>query len=301
MTAGNFKPWMASASRSQVAVLSSSCEWARRSGPPCLELFGRKKGDIGISYLRISLGSSDINDHPFTYDDPPSGETDPDLAKFSLGPDQTSVVPVLRQVLAINPSIPILATPSSAPAWMKTNDKLKGGSLRKEDYEVYARYFLKYVRTMKANGIPIAAVTPQNEPLNPDNTPSLVMQASEEDQFIRQSLGPTFRQAGVPTKIFIYDHNCDRPDYPLAILADPQARQFIDGSAFHLYAGDITALTKVHDAWPDKDLYFTGQMVVDDPDHPQQRKARLIHSLIRKTLSPKRHGRMVYVRVNPPG
>lgn len=244
------------------------------------ELFGRKKGDIGISYLRISLGSSDMNDHAFTYDDLPSGETDPDLAKFSLGPDQTSVVPILRQILAINPSIPILATPWSAPAWMKTNNNLKGGSLRQEDYEVYARYFLKYIRTMKANAIPIAAVAPQNEPLNPDNTPSLVMQASEEDQFIRESLGPTFRQAGVPTKIFIYDHNCDRPDYPLAILADPQARQFVDGSAFHLYAGEITALTKVHDAWPDKNVYFTEQMVVDDPDHPQLNVASPVKDLV---------------------
>ncbi len=230
------------------------------------ELFGRGTGDIGISYLRVSLGSSDMNDHPFTYDDLPPGETDPDLAKFSLGPDQTSVVPVLQQILAINPSIPILATPWSAPAWMKTNGELKGGNLKPEYYDLYARYFLKYVQTMEASGIHIAAVTPQNEPLNPDNTPSLVMQASEEDQFIRQSLGPIFREAGVSTKIIVYDHNCDRPDYPLAILADPQARQYVDGSAFHLYAGDITALTKVHDAWPDKNIYFTEQMVVDDPN-----------------------------------
>jgi glucosylceramidase len=234
------------------------------------ELFGRDSDDIGISYIRISLGSSDMNDHPFTYDDLPDGETDPDLTKFSLGPDATTVVPVLQQILAINPSIPILATPWSAPAWMKTNGKLKGGSLKPEYYDLYARYFLEYVQTMKASGIPIAAVTPQNEPLNPDNTPSLVMQADEEDQFIRQSLGPVFRQAGLATKIIIYDHNCDRPDYPLTILADPQARQYVDGSAFHLYGGEITALTKVHDAFPDKNIYFTEQMVVDDSDHPEK-------------------------------
>jgi glucosylceramidase len=244
------------------------------------ELFGRGTGDIGISYLRVSLGSSDMNDHPFTYDDLPPGETDADLAKFSLGPDQTSVVPVLQQILAINPSIPILATPWSAPAWMKTNGKLKGGSLRPEDYDIYARYFLKSVQTMRASGIPIAAVAPQNEPLNPDNTPSLVMQASEEDQFIRQSLGPVFRQAGLATKIFIYDHNCDRPDYPLTILADPQARQLVDGSAFHLYAGDIKALTKVHDAWPDKNIYFTEQMVIDDRHNPQLEIASPVKDLV---------------------
>jgi glucosylceramidase len=244
------------------------------------ELFGRGSGDIGISYLRISLGSSDMNDHPFTYDDLASGETDVDLKKFSLGPDQTSVVPVLREILAIQPSIRIVATPWSAPAWMKTNDGLKGGSLKPEYYDVYARYFVEYIQTMKVNGIDIAAITPQNEPLNPDNTPSMVMQASEEDQFIKQSLGPSFRRAGLQTKIIIYDHNCDRPDYPLTILADPEARQYVDGSAFHLYAGEITALGKVHDAYPDKNIYFTEQMVVDTPGVPHLEIASPVKDLV---------------------
>lgn len=229
------------------------------------ELFGRGRNGIGISYLRISLGSSDMNDHPFTYDDLPAGETDPDLKQFSLGPDQSSVVPVLKQILAINPSLPILATPWSAPAWMKSNGKLKGGSLKPEYCDVYARYFVRYIQTMKANGIEIAAITPQNEPLNPDNTPSLVMQADQEAAFIQQSLGPAFRRAGIRTKIIVYDHNCDRPDYPLTILADSAAQQYVDGSAFHLYAGEITALTQVHDAYPKKNIYFTEQMVVDRP------------------------------------
>lgn len=229
------------------------------------ELFGRGRNGIGISYLRISLGSSDMNDHPFTYDDLSAGETDPDLKEFSLGPDQSSVVPVLKEILAIDPSLPILATPWSAPAWMKSNGKLKGGSLKTEFYGVYARYFVRYIQTMKANGIEIAAITPQNEPLNPDNTPSLVMQADQEAAFIQQSLGPAFRRAGIRTKIIVYDHNCDRPDYPLTILADSAAQQYVDGSAFHLYAGEITALTQVHDAYPKKNIYFTEQMVVDRP------------------------------------
>jgi len=244
------------------------------------EMFGRGPADIGLSYIRISLGSSDMNDHPFTYDDLPPGDTDTDLQHFSLGPDQTSVVPVLKEILAINPSIPILATPWSAPAWMKTNDQLKGGSLKPEYYDLYARYFVRYIRTMKDNGIGIAAITPQNEPLNPDNTPSMVMQANEEDQFIRQSLGPDFRSAGLRTKIIVYDHNCDRPDYPLTILADPEARQYVDGSAFHLYAGDITALTKVHDAYPNKNIYFTEQMVVDTPDDPHLDIAQPVADLV---------------------
>jgi glucosylceramidase len=233
------------------------------------ELFGTGDQDIGVSYLRVSIGSSDMNDHAFTYDDLAPGQTDIALKNFDLGPDMTSVVRVLKEILAIDPSIKILGSPWSAPAWMKTNDDLKGGSLKPRYYDVYAQYFVKYIRSMKAEGIDIDAITPQNEPLNPDNTPSMVMQAKEEAQFIEQSLGPAFRRAGIKTKIIVYDHNCDRPDYPLTILADPDARQYVDGSGFHLYGGEITALTKVHDAYPDKNVYFTEQMVVDKPGDPK--------------------------------
>lgn len=232
------------------------------------ELFGAGTHDIGVSYLRVSIGSSDMNDHAFTYDDLPAGQTDPGLKHFSLGPDSTTVVPVLKEILAIDPSIKILGSPWSAPAWMKTNDNLKGGSLKPEYYGVYARYFVKYIEAMRAAGITIDAITPQNEPLNAGNTPSMVMQAKEEAQFIAGSLGPAFRKAGIRTKIIIYDHNCDRPDYPLTILADPAASQYVDGSGFHLYEGEINALTKVHDAYPKKNIYFTEQMVVDKPGDP---------------------------------
>jgi glucosylceramidase len=124
---------------------------------------------------------------------------------------------------------------------------------------VYADYFVKYIQEMKANGITIDAITPQNEPLHPGNNPSMLMVASQEADFIRDHLGPAFRKAGLNTKIIIYDHNCDRPDYPLAILNDAGARQYVDGSAFHLYGGDISALTQVHNAYPGKNLYFTEQ------------------------------------------
>jgi glucosylceramidase len=233
------------------------------------ELFGTGDQDIGVSYLRVSIGSSDMNDHAFTYDDLAPGQIDVGLKNFDLGPDKTSVVPVLKEILAIDPSIKILGSPWSAPAWMKTNDDLKGGSLKPEYYDTYAQYFVKYIRAMKAEGIDIDAITPQNEPLNPNNTPSMVMQAKEEALFIEQSLGPALRRAGIKTKIIVYDHNCDRPDYPLTILADSDARQYVDGSGFHLYGGEITALTKVHDAYPDKNIYFTEQMVVDKPGDPK--------------------------------
>jgi glucosylceramidase len=244
------------------------------------QLFGTGDGDIGVSYLRISIGSSDMNDHAFTYDDLPPGESDPSLTKFDLGPDSSSVIPVLKEILAIQPSIRILGSPWSAPAWMKTNGNLKGGSLKPEYYQAYAQYFVRYLHTMRAQGIKVDAITIQNEPLNPKNTPSMVMQPEEQATFIKQALGPAFRKAHVKTKIFLYDHNCDRPDYPLTILNDSDARQYVDGSAFHLYSGEITALTKVHDAYPRKNLYFTEQMVIDRKADSQFNIASPVQRLI---------------------
>ncbi|MEO8567771.1 MAG: glycoside hydrolase family 30 beta sandwich domain-containing protein, partial [Ginsengibacter sp.] len=121
------------------------------------------------------------------------------------------------------------------------------------------KYFVKYIQQMKAEGITIDAITPQNEPLHPGNNPSMLMLAEQERDFIKNNLGPAFQAAGIKTKIITYDHNCDRPDYPLTILNDAAARPFVDGSAFHLYNGDISALSQVHDAYPDKAVYFTEQ------------------------------------------
>lgn len=206
-----------------------------------------------------------MNDHVFTYDDLPAGQTDVKLRRFKLGPDLDDVVPVMQQILKINPSLKILATPWSAPSWMKTNQDPKGGSLKPEYYQVYANYLARYIGEMRKHGIRIDAVTPQNEPLNPKNTPSMVVTAEEEDAFIKQALGPVFRSKHIAAKIILYDHNCDRPDYPMTILADKDTDPYIDGSGFHLYGGKIDAMTKVHDAYPDKNLYFTEQMVIDDP------------------------------------
>ncbi|RYY33268.1 MAG: glucosylceramidase, partial [Sphingobacteriaceae bacterium] len=152
-------------------------------------------------------------------------------------------------------------SPWTAPVWMKDNGAFKGGSLKAEYYQAYANYFVKYIQAMKAEGITIDAITPQNEPLHGGNNPSMVMQASEQAKFIRENLGPAFRDADIDTKIIVYDHNADRPDYPLEILNDVQAKPFVDGSAFHLYGGSISALTQVHNAHPDKNVYFTEQWV----------------------------------------
>jgi glucosylceramidase len=226
------------------------------------ELFATDGTSIGVSYLRLTIGASDMNEHVFSYDDLPEGQTDPTLAKFSLGPDRDDVVPVMKQILAINPHIKILASPWSAPLWMKTSGAAKGGVLKPEFFPAYAVYFVKYIQAMKSEGIPIDAVTIQNEPLNEKNTPSMLMLESEQADFIENNLGPAFKRAEIKTKIVLYDHNLDHPLYPLSIMRDPKASKYIDGTGFHLYGGTVEAMTQVHDAFPRKNLYFTEQMVV---------------------------------------
>jgi glucosylceramidase len=230
------------------------------------ELFGTSETAIGVSYIRISIGASDLNSEPFTYNDIPVGATDLDLTKFSLDKDRNGVLALLKQILTINPKILILATPWSAPLWMKDKNSFVGGKLQTKYYEVYAKYFVKYIQQMKAEGIAIDAITPQNEPLHGGNNPSMEMSALEQMDFIKNHLGPAFKTANITTKIIAYDHNCDNPNYPKAILADAVAYPFVDGSAFHLYAGDITALSEVYNAYPAKNIYFTEQFTASTGD-----------------------------------
>ncbi|MBL7724508.1 MAG: glucosylceramidase [Chitinophagaceae bacterium] len=223
------------------------------------ELFGNGTDAIGISYLRISIGASDLSASVFSYDDMPAGQTDPTLANFSLSLDTVDLIPVLKQILTINPQIKIMGSPWSAPVWMKNNGSSIGGNLQSQYYSVYAQYFVKYIQAMTAKGIRVDAITPQNEPQHGGNNPSMVMSATEQADFIKNHLGPAFQAAGITTKIIVWDHNCDNPNYPISILNDAAAKPFIDGSAFHLYAGEIGALSGVKAAHPDKNLYFTEQ------------------------------------------
>jgi glucosylceramidase len=225
------------------------------------ELFATDSVNIGVSYLRLSIGASDLDAQVFSYDDLPAGETDTLMEKFSIVPDKKFLIPVLKEILAINPKIKILGSPWSPPAWMKTNGSSKGGSLKTTCYHAYALYFVKYIEAMRTEGISIDAITIQNEPLHPGNNPSLLMLPEEQRDFIRQSLGPVFKSHGIATKIIVYDHNADRPDYPLTIFRDSDAARYVDGSAFHLYAGNIDTLSSVHETFPDKNLYFTEQWV----------------------------------------
>jgi glucosylceramidase len=224
------------------------------------ELFGTESNQIGGSYLRVSIGASDLNDHVFSYDDLPAGQTDPELQHFDLGPDKKDVIPVLKEIVAINPEIKILGSPWSAPTWMKNNHDTRGGSLLPQFYPVYAKYLVKYILAMQQEGIGVNAITVQNEPLHPGNNPSMFMPAAAEAAFVKV-LGPMIKEELLDTKIIVYDHNADRPDYPDSIYRDPEAAKWVDGAAFHLYGGKIEALTPLHDSFPDKNLYFTEQWV----------------------------------------
>jgi len=225
------------------------------------ELFGKGENSIGVSYLRVSIGASDLSDRVFTYNDLPEGEIDPEMKRFSIEPEKKDLIPVLKQILAINSEIKILGSPWTPPVWMKTNGKSKGGSLKPEYYDAYALYFVKYILGMKEEGIKIDAITIQNEPLHPGNNPSMFMPADEQADFIKKSLGPVFEKAGTDAKIIIYDHNPNRVDYPIQVLNDPDARRYIDGTAFHMYEGKVDAISEVKKAYPDKNLYFTEQWV----------------------------------------
>jgi glucosylceramidase len=234
------------------------------------ELFGTGEDEIGVSYLRLSIGASDLDEAPFSYNDLPEGETDEQLEQFSLANDTLNLIPVLKEILEITPEIKILGSPWSPPVWMKDNGDTRGGSLKEEYYPAYSRYFVKYIEAMAAEGITIDAITIQNEPLHPGNNPSLLMKAEAQKEFIKNHLGPIFEENNIKTKIILYDHNADRPDYPISILDDPKAAKYIDGSAFHLYGGDIEALSEVHEAHPDKNLYFTEQWVGAPGDFAQE-------------------------------
>jgi glucosylceramidase len=226
------------------------------------ELFGSGENDIRISYLRLAVAASDLNAFPFSYNDLKDPRaTDPTLTQFSLSYDTLDVLPILKQILAINPKVTLMASPWSPPTWMKDNRDTRGGSLLPEFEASYAQYLVKYIQEMDKRGFTIDALTIQNEPLHPGNNPSLLMLPEQQARFIGQHLGPAFQQAGIKTKIIVYDHNADRPDYPITVLSDPKANSYIDGSAFHLYGGQIEALSEVHRAFPDKHLYFTEQWV----------------------------------------
>ena len=227
------------------------------------ELFSREEG-LGSSLIRVCIGGSDFSMDEFTWCD------EPGMENFAVHPlDQEWLFPVLDEIFRINPAVTIIASPWSCPRWMKMSesgghyDAWTGGRLNPEHYQDYAEYFVRWIREMEKRGYPIYAVTLQNEPLNRGNSMSLYMSWEDQRDFIKQAVGPAFRAAGIKAKILLFDHNynyddiASQKDYPLHILEDADAAQYVAGSAWHNYGGKVTTLDKIHGAFPDKDIYFT--------------------------------------------
>jgi glucosylceramidase len=222
------------------------------------ELFGRGAQGIGMDFTRLTIGASDFSRQHYTFDDMPPGQTDMSLAKFSIEANRAELLPVLKQALAINPGLQVMASPWSAPGWMKSSDSLIKGSLKPQMYGVFSEYLLRYVQAYAAEGINIFALTLQNEPhFEPPDYPGMRLDPAARAAVIGQHLGPLLRQRGLKTQLLDWDHNWDEPQAPLETLADAQARPFISGVAWHCYAGQVSAQSKVHDAYPDKDSWFT--------------------------------------------
>jgi glucosylceramidase len=247
---------------------SSSYVMTKYLSPAALQktlaaLFDAQLG-VGLSFLRQPMGASDFSSvGNFSYDD---GAEDPTLANFTITQDLKATVPVLKQVLSIDPTLFILGTPWSPPAWMKNNSSMNGtggnssesSGLAGDGYAPFGQYFVKFVQAYAAQGIPIAAVTPQNEPLNGAAAyPGMDLNAPSELALIAQDIGPDFKSAHLATLIWAYDHNWDVESYPEQIMADPTAGPFTEGAAFHCYGGDPSAMTTFHQNYPGKSVYMT--------------------------------------------
>ena len=238
-------------------------------------MFDPKTGD-GLDFLRQPIGASDfVATQDYTFDDLPTGQTDYFQQHFSIAHDTTQILPLLRKAEQLNPKLTVMATPWSPPAWMKTTDSLVGGRLIDDPkiYFSYALYLLKFVEAYRANGVDVDLISVQNEPQNrtPSGYPGTDLSAAQEEKVI-DYLGPMLRLSGLKTQILAYDHNwqehpndiassppdetSDANDYPQEILASSAAK-WVAGTAYHCYYGDPSAMTTLHDAYPNKDIYFT--------------------------------------------
>jgi len=237
-------------------------------------LVDRQTG-IGMNLMRICMGTPDFTGEPwYTYDEVPAGQTDPDLKQFSIEKDLRYVIPVLKAARQSNPQLLFFASPWSPPGWMKSTGSMIGGHLLAENYATYAAYFVRFVQEYERAGIPIYAVTVQNEPgvdrqhdAPKSRYPSCRWTGEQERDFIRDHLGPAFAKAGLATKIWCYDHNYNvapTPDgddpgiaYPRQILTDPVAAKYVSGIAFHGYAGKPEGMRDFLKEFPDRPVHFT--------------------------------------------
>jgi len=221
------------------------------------EMFGPAPG-LNFGMTRLTIGASDFSLKPYTLDDMPAGEVDPTLKHFNIAPHLRDVILTVREALSVNPQLRIIASPWSAPAWMKTSTNLISGQLLEFYESEYADYLVKFVQVYRGYGIPIFALTVQNEPaFEPATYPGMAMPAATRARFIGQYLGPALARHAPTTQILEWDHNWDESKQPLEVLADPDAARYVDGVGWHCYKGTPSAQSDVHRAYPKKDVYIT--------------------------------------------
>lgn len=220
------------------------------------ELFGRDR--LGLSFVRVPIGASDFSATHYSLDDMPAGKVDPALAHFSMAGPMAAQIPALRAARAVNPDLMLMASPWSAPGWMKDGGSLIKGRLRAEFYPAYARYFSRYLAAMTRAGLPVRWVSIQNEPhFEPLDYPGLRFDPPDRARFIGRFLGPLLAREAKGVGILDWDHNWDQPESPLAVLGDPPAARHVAGVAWHCYAGDVAAMERVRAAHPDKQVFLT--------------------------------------------
>ena len=219
-----------------------------------------------LTYTRLTVGASDFNKNgSYTYNDI-TGVEDINLEQFSIAEDLESanpVVPVAKNILGLNANMGFLASPWTAPAWMKGNRSFNGGSLLPQYYESYANYLVKYLQAYNAEGIPINTITVQNEPLFETNAyPTMKMTALEQATFIGSHFGPALALSNLNTEIIGYDHNyreAEDPNFPITLLSNSEAANYTNAIAYHAYAGVPSDINGLKTQFPNADIYFTEQ------------------------------------------
>ena len=224
------------------------------------DLFTRNGAGIGLSFMRDPMGASDIARTIYSFDDQPSGSTDPTLSGFSIQHDQSYILPLIIAAKKFHPQMKIMANPWSPPAWMKSTGTMNGGSLLASDYTPFANYFVKYIQAYQAAGVPIDYISLQNEPLyNTTSYPSMSMDAATQLTVLRDYVLPALTSAGLSTKVLVYDHNWDTPSFPESVLSDPTilASSQVAGVAWHGYSGAPGAQQLVQNEFPAKGTWMT--------------------------------------------
>ena len=221
------------------------------------ELYGPPP-NLDLNMMRLPIGASDFSLELYTMDDMPFGQVDPQLEHFNVAPNKTAIIPTVREVLSIDPDLHIIASSWTAPAWMKDSGNLLGGTLLEQYESAYADYLVKYLDAFRSYGIPIFALTLQNEPnFEPITYPGMRLSADQRARIVSQYLGPKLAKRKSTTRILEWDHNWNHPEQPLSVLSNPDAARYIDGVAWHCYEGNPHAQGTVHKQFPDKSVYIT--------------------------------------------